>query len=74
MTAWTLFYNPVLLSSGAVLYLVLPLLAAVAVIYKTIRTKNIRRLWLEILGLILYMYAGLAALCAALWLLMRYWK
>ncbi len=71
--AWTLFYNPLPLPSSAVLWLVLPLCAAVAIVYKTLRVKDIRRLPLVAAGLMLYISGGLAALGAGLWLLVRYW-
>lgn len=74
MIAWTLFYNPVeRFSDLGQLLMMLPLLVAVAVIYKTIRTRNIRRLPIEILNLIGYMIGGLTVLGVALWGIQRYW-
>ena len=66
-----LFYHPMELHSGLLLWLLLPLLAGVAVVYKTVRTQEIRRLPLE--TLVAYMLGGLAALGAALWLVQQYW-
>jgi len=71
--AWTVFYHPLTLSFEMELWLVLPLLAAVGVIYKTIRMQNLRQLPKEIILLMGYMAAGLAGLCAVMWLIQAYW-
>jgi hypothetical protein len=63
----TLFVNPITLSNQAVLWLILPLCLSVAIIYKTIRTRNLRRLPLEIASLMAYMVGGLVLLGAVLW-------
>ncbi len=68
-----LFYRPMELHSGLLLWLLLPLLVGVAVVYKTVRTQEIRRLPLETLALVAYMLGGLTALGAALWLVQQYW-
>lgn len=49
--------------------LLLPLLATVAVVYKTIRVRDLRSLPLQILVLWAYMAAGLVGLAAALYVL-----
>lgn len=68
MTAWTLFYNPVPpISDLGQLLLVLPLLLAIAITYKAVRTKNLRRLPLEIVWAFLYMVGGLTGLVIILW-------
>lgn len=72
MIAWTLFYNPISLSSDNVLWLLIPLCTAVAVVYKTVRTKDLARLWREILALVLYMLGGLTLLAAGLWAIHTY--
>lgn len=73
MTA-TLFYNPLILpSDSTLLWLLLPVLVGVAVVYKTIRTKNLRRLWLEVVSLVAYMIVGLAVLAVVLWVVDHYW-
>lgn len=72
MTA-TIFVNPMTLSTQTAFWLLLPLLLGVAVVYKAVRTHNLRRLWLEVTGLMAYMIAGLTALGAALWLIQSYW-
>ena len=72
MIAWILFYNPVTVSSGLGLWLILPLCAGVAVVYKTIRTTDLSRLWLETLTLIGLITAALFALGAALWIVQKY--
>lgn len=73
MIAWTLFYNPIPFRSGSLLWLLLPLCATVAVVYKTVRTQDVRRLPVEILSLLGYMTAGLVALGAVLWVIQAYW-
>ncbi|MCL2700871.1 MAG: hypothetical protein FWE88_04160 [Phycisphaerae bacterium] len=62
LAAFTLFVHPMPLPSWALLVLLLPLCLAVAVIYKTVRTTNLRRLAGDVLLLFLYMLAGLALL------------
>ena len=73
MTAATLFVNPIHLSPTNQLWLMLPLLVTVAVIHKTMRTADIRRLLREVLVLVAYMVAGTVVLAVVLWLVMTYW-
>ena len=73
MLGWSLFQNPVTVASSYHLWLMLPLLASVAIVYKTIRTNDIRRLPLQILGVMAYMVAGMTALGVGLWLIYEYW-
>ena len=54
------------------IWLVLPLLAVVAVVYKTVRVRHVRRLPMQVLILWGYMAVGLAALAAAFYLLVEY--
>ena len=69
MIAWTIFTHPMALKSTSLLWLAIPLCASVAIAYKTVRTRNLRRLPLDVLMLVIYMVVGLAALCAGLYLL-----
>lgn len=69
----TLFVHPLNVSATAAFWLLLPLLLAVAVIYKAVRAPDLRRIGLGIASLMVYMVAGLAALGAALWLIHQYW-
>jgi len=71
MTA--LFYHPMTLPGNTVLWLVLPLCLSVVIVYKTIRSDNIRRLPLEVLFLAAYVLAGLAVLGVCLYLIQEYW-
>ena len=73
MIAWTPFFHPIIIRADAVLWLVLPLILSVAVIYKTIRARDLRRLPIQVLGAVVYMVVGLSALCALLWLIGTYW-
>jgi len=69
MIAWTLFQNPMTIPTWAVLWLILPLCLGVAVVYKTIRADDIRKLPRQIAGLIAYMAGGLVLLGGVLWLI-----
>jgi len=74
MIAWVLFKHPMLLdASGWSLLLLGPLCLSVAITYKTIRVNSLRRLPLEVLSLMGYMIAGLAALGAGLWAIQAFW-
>lgn len=67
----TLFVDPMEISSRS-LWMVIPVCIGVAVVYKTIRTRSLRRLPLEVALLSLYILAGIAALMTALWALLRF--
>ena len=69
----SLFYNPVTLSSNSELLLLLPLCAAVGLIYKTIRVERLNQLIREYIKLLAYMAFGLIALCVLLWVTYTYW-
>jgi len=69
MTPATLLVNPVTMSAGAPLWLQLPLCAAVAIVYKTVRAAELRRLPLEIAGAIGYIITGLVLLGVGLWVI-----
>ena len=72
LAAW--FEHPMQLpADDRLVWLILPLCVAVAVVYKTIRVKSLRRLPWEIALLVGYMVAGLAVLAAGLWLVQEYW-
>ncbi|HUS90772.1 MAG TPA: hypothetical protein VM695_02940 [Phycisphaerae bacterium] len=73
MIAWTPFHNPMTLSFYHELWLLLPLCAAVGVVYKTIRIHDLRHLVREVIFLMLYMVFGLFALAVAIWLIHEYW-
>ena len=68
-----LFYNPITLPSNLVLYLLIPICAAVALVYKAIRVYDVRNFWKEFAFLMLYMIGGLTALGAGLWAIQAYW-
>ena len=69
----TLFYNPITLSFESELWLLLPLCAAVGLVYKTIRVESITHLFKEFVLLLLYMAFGLVVLCTLLWMIDTYW-
>lgn len=62
-----LFVYPQTIPFSMTLWLLLPLCASVAIVYKTIRVDSLRRLPLEAGVLIIYMLGGLCALGAGLW-------
>lgn len=68
-----LFQNPVQLSSQT-LWMVVPVCVAVAAVYKTLRTRSLHRLPMEILQLSLYMLLGVAGLVAGFWLIVISWR
>ena len=71
IAAWQLFLNPVQMGQNS-LFLVLPLCAAVAVAYKTVRVENLRQLPRQILVLWAEILVGLAALAAVFYLLLEH--
>ncbi|MCP4375436.1 MAG: hypothetical protein GY794_04590 [bacterium] len=68
-----LFVNPQTIPFDMILWLLLPLCAAVAIIYKTIRISDLRQLPKQAGILIIFMLAGLVALGAGLWVIHEYW-
>ena len=68
-----LFTHPVVLPTAAALWLVLPLCLAVAITYKAVRTRRLRRLPLEVGLLMGLMLVGLTALGVGLALVVKYW-
>ena len=73
MSDWTLFYHPMTLPFKSLLWLMLPLCLAVAVIYKTVRATNLRGLCWQVMAMMGYILAGLTALGAVLWLIEEFW-
>jgi len=71
MIGWRLFVNPIELGVNHV-WLVLPLCAVLAVVYKTIRVPHLRQLPLQVLTLWAYILLGLAGLGVAFFLLLEY--
>ena len=72
MTPAAIFFHPVTLPSDSLLWLMLPLVVSVAVVYKTLRTNNLRRLPLQILGLVGYIAGGTVVLAVGLWAIQAY--
>jgi hypothetical protein len=68
-----LFVNPLILPFSTTLWLLLPLCASVAIVYKAIRVDSLRRLPLQAGVLIVYMLGGLFALGASLWAIHEFW-
>ena len=72
MPAWMIFTNPMTLSFSSYIWLLGPLCLSISVIYKTLHTHDLRKLPSEIIGNLLSVLAGLAALAAVLWALQRF--
>ena len=73
MIALALFTKPMVLHFHSLLWLLMPLCAVVALVYKTLRTEDLVRLPLEVARLVAYMVGGLVVLGGGLWLLHTYW-
>ncbi len=73
MTALALFVKPLTLHFHSLLWMLMPLCFSVALVYKTIRTNDLRRLPIEVARLVVYMAVGLVALGLVLWLIHAYW-
>lgn len=73
MIAWIDFTSPMLISSAATIWLLIPVCLAVAVVYKTVRTAHLRNIFREVVVLMVYMLVGLVALGAGLWAIQSYW-
>jgi len=71
MIGWQVFLNPIEMGSGYV-WLVLPLCAVLAIVYKSIRVQHLGRLPLAILELWGYMLGGFVVVGLAFWLLSEY--
>ncbi len=71
MSDWRFLVHPVQMGRDHI-WLVLPLLAVVAVVYKTIRVRHLRQLPLQVLALWAYMLVGLLALAAVFYVLVEY--
>ncbi len=67
----TLFQNPVEMGGGHI-WLLIPLLSFVGLVYKTVRVKHLRKLPLQVLTVVGMMLAGVAVLATALYLLQEY--
>lgn len=73
MTILALLDKPMVLHFYSLLWLLMPLCIAVAIIYKTVRTHDLSRLGWEIVRLVIYMAGGLVCLGLVLWLVHEYW-
>jgi len=70
----TLFVNPVAVPVSIQLWMLAPLCVLVAIIYKTVRTENLRRLPLQVLSTLGYLAIGFLILGAALWFIHDFWR
>jgi len=71
MNGWRFLVTPLEMGWNHI-WLVAPLCAVVAVVYKTIRVERLGELPRQILGLWLYMAVGLTALAVAFYFLVEY--
>ncbi|MFW6154396.1 MAG: hypothetical protein ACOC95_04180 [Planctomycetota bacterium] len=67
----TLFTEPLTVSSQ-IWWGIIPVSVAVAIVYKTVRSENPRRLPLEIIRLSAYILSGEAVLLMAGWFVLNY--
>lgn len=67
MNLATLFVNPIPIDPATSIFWLIPLCIAVAAVYRTIRTQDVRKLPREIITLSVCLIGGLAALMAILW-------
>ena len=72
MIAWTLFYNPIALPPGSILWLCIPLCVSVAAVYRTLRVERVGGLWWRILVLTAELVGGLFVLAVVLWAILAY--
>ncbi len=63
------FTSTVELTSRQRILLILPLCLSIAVVYKALRSENLRRLPWSVLGLWVTIVAGMSAVGVGLWLL-----
>lgn len=68
-----LFYYPMSLPSNSLLWMLLPLCLGAAIVYKTIRASDLKRLWLDIVMLFGYIVVGLVLMGAGLVAIVKYW-
>lgn len=66
------FWNPVLIPWHWQIWLLIPLLIAVALVYKTARSRHIRDVPKETAVTLAYMFGGLIVLALVLWLMTDY--
>jgi hypothetical protein len=71
MMAWEVFYNPMELGWRHV-WLLLPLLAVCAIVYKTVRAERPSQIPRQVAVLWLYIMLGLVVLGGAFYLLLEY--
>jgi len=68
-----LFVHPYVMPFDMILWLVIPLCISVAIVYKTIRVRDLRQLPVQAGILVIFMIVGLFALGAGLWAIHEYW-
>ena len=73
MMAWTIFTHPMFIGFHQQIWLLLPICVSVAIVYKTIRTEDLRRLPRQIGVAFAQMVGGLIALSVVLWALQEFW-
>ena len=69
-----LFVKPIEISFQSAMWYIIPLCAAVAIVYKTIRTDDIRKVpRAAAVLLFVFILPGLALMAAALWAIHAWW-
>jgi hypothetical protein len=68
----SLFYYPISPQTpGWSLWLMIPLCLSLSIVYKTVRTKELKYLLREISALMILLIAGLVGLGAGIWILLK---
>lgn len=69
---WIPFVTPMSIRQGIIFWLMIPLCLAVIIVYRTVRTNDVRKLPREILKMSAYFGGAVMLLGVTLWLIMRY--
>ena len=71
LLAWTLFVHPIVLNGRLRLFMLVPLVLCVAIVYKTIRCRNVREIPLASLVLCGTIILGMFSVGVVLWAAFR---
>lgn len=69
MLGWIIFYNPVELPTSLRLWLLLPLILAVSLVYRAIKTPDTSKILIKTLRTFVFLAVGMAALGGVIYLL-----
>lgn len=72
LVAWIPFVTPMPIKQSLIFWLMIPLCLAVIVVYRTVRTTDVKKLPAEILRMSGYLAGAILLLGVSLWVIMRY--